>query len=280
MWTADQPTFGVAKVASACASTLADQDLANRVEEAIPGMVENSGTYFDRGIADTLWSSTDSDFPLPTVTSVEMRSLYTNKLVAHGSARDFYDRLLAAAYLSRCPYCNHNRPRTLDHFLPKSEYPSLSIEPWNLVPACGDCNFYMRNFVPGRREESMFHPYFTFVADGWLAAETDVIGSAIAVRFYPARTPGMSDELLERVETAFCRLRLADMYAAAASGAIAELSQVVDKLFRAGGELAIRSHLRDIASSCSAVGPNQWRGVLYSVLAEDDWYCTGGFRSP
>jgi len=39
-----------------------------------------------------------------------------------------------------CPYCGIDRPITIDHYLPQTEYPEYSIYPPNLIPCCGRCN--------------------------------------------------------------------------------------------------------------------------------------------
>ncbi|MEX6702307.1 HNH endonuclease [Peribacillus frigoritolerans] len=42
-----------------------------------------------------------------------------------------------------CPYCGgtwKSNNATLDHFFPKSLYPTLSVSLWNLIPVCRTCN--------------------------------------------------------------------------------------------------------------------------------------------
>ncbi|QBE63194.1 hypothetical protein [Pseudoduganella lutea] len=42
--------------------------------------------------------------------------------------------------LDECPYCGYPlKPRTLDHFLPKEDWPEYAIFSNNLVPQCSDC---------------------------------------------------------------------------------------------------------------------------------------------
>lgn len=42
--------------------------------------------------------------------------------------------------LNECPFCGYPfSPNTLDHFLPKENWPEFSIFPNNLVPQCKDC---------------------------------------------------------------------------------------------------------------------------------------------
>ena len=61
--------------------------------------------------------------------------------------RDAY-KLAEILDVSICPYCNENYTYTLragfrpdfDHFLPKSKYPELQLNLYNLVPSCHTCN--------------------------------------------------------------------------------------------------------------------------------------------
>ena len=48
--------------------------------------------------------------------------------------------LMAAARNALCPFCGRDQVGTLDHYLPKSRYPELSVLGANLVPACETCN--------------------------------------------------------------------------------------------------------------------------------------------
>lgn len=40
----------------------------------------------------------------------------------------------------KCPYCGINSPTTVDHYLPKEDFPEFSVMSHNLVPCCADCN--------------------------------------------------------------------------------------------------------------------------------------------
>lgn len=39
-----------------------------------------------------------------------------------------------------CQYCTINSVNTLDHIMPKDDYPEFAVHPKNLVPACSQCN--------------------------------------------------------------------------------------------------------------------------------------------
>ncbi|MCS3876850.1 5-methylcytosine-specific restriction endonuclease McrA [Gordonia amarae] len=80
----------------------------------------------------------------------------------------------------RCAFCRlsvgdlgHRRQVTLDHFIPKANYPEWTFEPLNLLVACGSCNSSIKtsnsplppppvSSVPqvyNRLPFTMFHPY-------------------------------------------------------------------------------------------------------------------------
>ncbi len=63
-----------------------------------------------------------------------------------------------------CPMCGGLGKGTLDHYLPKDDYPSFAVLSKNLVPAC-DCNSKRNTTVKGDREpERVIHPYYdTFI---------------------------------------------------------------------------------------------------------------------
>lgn len=60
-----------------------------------------------------------------------------------------------------CPMCGGFHPTTLDHILPKEDYPAWSIYSFNLVPACG-CNMKRGTALKGMAGTGarVLHPYF------------------------------------------------------------------------------------------------------------------------
>lgn len=59
-----------------------------------------------------------------------------------------------------CPYCLRSNCRTLDHYFDKISYSELSLNIWNLVPTCGDCNFKKLSTHITNSSQRFIHPYF------------------------------------------------------------------------------------------------------------------------
>ena len=55
--------------------------------------------------------------------------------------------LLKRISVARCPFCGISESSTLDHYLPKEQYPEFSVFPKNLVPSCAEAG--VLGVVPG-----------------------------------------------------------------------------------------------------------------------------------
>ncbi|MCM3003661.1 HNH endonuclease [Priestia koreensis] len=77
--------------------------------------------------------------------------------------KEFRDELTLR---STCPYCDHNEMEfdsaSVDHFIPKSQYPLLSIFPKNLVVSCTACNDRIKK---EKLHLPIMHPYFNNLDD-------------------------------------------------------------------------------------------------------------------
>ncbi|AFI89916.1 HNH endonuclease [Pectobacterium parmentieri] len=60
----------------------------------------------------------------------------------------------------RCPYCGQGVCSSLDHYFDKDAFCELSLNVWNLVPSCGDCNFKKLNSKINSPTERFLHPFF------------------------------------------------------------------------------------------------------------------------
>lgn len=117
--------------------------------------------------------------------------LYDDRLSAKDTAgRFYYDELRRLAPDDKCQICHHGDVHSLDHYLPKALFPSLSISPFNLIPACFPCNGKKLTYVPKSAEDQTIHPLFDkFYDDDWLQAvyvdATDMVLFGPNVFLYP-----------------------------------------------------------------------------------------------
>ncbi|MFJ3815264.1 HNH endonuclease [Streptomyces sp. NPDC090056] len=203
---------------------------------------------------------------------------YDGGLVASLAGRDIYDQILAGAPYERCPMCGRGIATTLDHQLPKSEYPILAITPANLVPACSACNQKKSSKDPADASEMLLHPYFDSLGSSrWLGARIHEESPARA-EYFVEPADDWSTEFSERVARHFAFFGLSRQYAIAAAGKLAaDRRQHAGLLERAGPD-ELRLHLKESAEGFWSVAGNTWEGALCNALAENTWYVNGGMN--
>ena len=210
------------------------------------------------------------------VSKQEMVDVYEKKFARKGSVgRSVYEALLAAPPHGICPLCGQRIASTLDHHLPKGEYPALAVTPCNLVPACSDCNFAKLEQYPTSEEEQTIHPYFDdFDGEVWVVAE--VLELNPPALLFAARPPvHWTPVKAERAKRHFTVFGLAKLYGAHAVEELRSIEHYVVGLLKRGGPAELRSFLEEQAASRGSAHRNSWQAATYRALAASTWYCTG-----
>ena len=208
----------------------------------------------------------------------EMEKVYTSRMAkADTPGRPVYDALLAAPAYGRCPLCNQRTVSTLDHQLPKTTHSALVVNPLNLVPACKDCNTTKLDKLPASAAEVTLHPYFDNVETvSWLKARVHHTNPA-AVEFFVEPSAIGEPVLADRVRNHFSLFKLGALYASHAAEELANQQLSLSLLHVASGMAGVQAHLRDQAATRRAIQLNSWQTACYAALAEDEWFCEGGF---
>lgn len=151
---------------------------------------------------------------------VYMKKIYSNKFSNAGKTYEesykYYRQIRDSERV--CPYCNFltRTVSQLDHYLPKSVFPSFSITAVNLVPICSDCNKLKDNYYSLEKDNMFLHPYFDEVMGTvheflkCRIVEKDNIG----FEFYITKLGSWDDETYHRVKFHFEKLRLNELYLA------------------------------------------------------------------
>jgi hypothetical protein len=169
MWRLNPPAIDIPQLYEKCIEGIRDEELLERLQLALPTIQQFGTAYVQAATAGQLHMFPPA-LTVEDVTTTEMSWVYDNRMVRSNSpGRTAYDQIMSAPINSRCPLCGHRRVSTLDHHLPKSRYAAFTILPFNLVPACKDCNGSKLHLVPSGPEQSTLHPYFDDVESGrWL----------------------------------------------------------------------------------------------------------------
>lgn len=274
----DRPDLGAHEVFRTCIERIRSEDLKARMISVVDDVVEASINFEELAAATRLHLFPREGVVGGIINTAEMEAVYTQRMAKKGApGREVYDIIIGSAPNGKCPLCGHRTVSTLDHHLPKSHYPVLSVVPLNLVPACSDCNKAKLAGTPSRPNDEALHPYFDNIDDDrWLYAEV-LEGSPAALRFR-VQAPAHWDEILaDRVKLHFKTLNIGVLYAAESADELLNIRHQLRLIFANGGALSVRNELQHRAESCRSVRRNSWRAVAYEAFSECEWFCNGGF---
>ena len=140
----------------------------------------------------------------------KMVKLYKEKFSnkKYSTLRDYYDEIKLLSPNNICPYCLKRTVKTLDHFLPKTVYPSLSISDANLIPSCRDCNLDKLN-----SNEVYINYYFEEIDDDYyMECYPDFSNNDVNFKFMLVKPSGWKEEKFTRLTKQFSETNILDYY--------------------------------------------------------------------
>ncbi|TFD75455.1 hypothetical protein E3T54_12065 [Cryobacterium sp. Sr8] len=280
MWSVSPPAISIKETAQACARGTSDGTLAKRLLAARPSLESNNLAFRGSIASHEMHLIEESDYSVPGVSAAEIKWMYTNHFARLGHpARKLYEKLIGAAPEGLCCYCQYGQAKTLDHFVPQNHAGTLSIDPWNLVPACEQCNHKLQAKWGTTAADQMLHPYDMPALGRWLrgiVASHDPIEIAFSIDPLALH----ETELQDRMVNEFDSLGLAAMYAVVSAGDISIARRYLIRNYKAADDdESVRAHLLEAAGDAFAVDENSRRGVVLEALAQSAWFCAGGYGS-
>lgn len=281
MWEVKIPSQRVGQsVKLCCSGTTRRVELRDRVAASLEDIERCSSSFETAARSNAIHVFAETHAHLAEVTPAEMTWMYENRMVSSSTpGRAIYDELMLLPEHQICPICNQRTVASLDHFLPKSDYSALALDPMNLVAVCQECNHIKLSTFPLGDGERYFHPYFESVdSDIWLHA--DVLECAPAAVLYSVKKPASWDEVkATRVANHFRSFKLAKLYASHSARKLSGMQRSISRLYGSSGADRVRSYLNSEADSHSVPTKNNWEVALYRALASSEWYINGGFAA-
>lgn len=276
----NKPALLAEEVFLTCVSRVRDAGLKTRLTSIADSVRAASVDYDARGISGQLYMLQQHDNIDGIVSKEEMEKVYKDRMAKQKTpGRTIYDVLRGSSPQGICPLCGQRVVMTLDHYLPKANFPVFSVVPYNLVPACSDCNKIKLNEVPQHANQQTLHPYYDDVTnEQWIYAEV-IEDDLVAIRFF-VQSPVTWDQVLkDRVSHHFDILKLGELYAAQAGTELANIRYRLNELHNAAGAETVSEHLQEEAVSRQRAHVNSWQTAMYQAISFSEWFCDGGFRN-
>ncbi|OLS34185.1 hypothetical protein BTR22_19035 [Alkalihalophilus pseudofirmus] len=272
-----KPAENTNKIYQLCISRVKNKDLKERLLRCENKVVKAAIEYEEKVVKAQLHKIKNGNILEGLVTIDEMNKVYTSRMVPKRSpGRPVYEKILSAPSHGICPLCGQRTVTTLDHHLPKAEYPALSVVPINLVPSCKDCNTIKLGDIPNSSDVETIHPYFDDIEkDKWLYGQVNYEKS-VFLTFKVQSPPEWSSTLGKRVENHFEKFELNELYSSHAAVELANIRYLLKQIHKEAGSEQVHSFLIKSAESREASHLNSWQSAMYRALAKSEWFCTEG----
>lgn len=267
-----KPTNHISTILDNCTEHM-NKTRKNRIEKVKPIIISETNRYDTLAESGQLFTIPEHDTVNFIAQKDDMEAIYTQKFVPETEAnRDYYNQLFLLAPNGKCPYCQQNIVKQLDHFLPKSKYVTFTVTEYNLVPSCSDCNMDKSASTFTSYLEQPFHPYYDDFDDTiWLKAKL-IENEPISFQFHADPPASLSSEKRQRIINNFLALKLNDIYKVHAPELYSTCFHRIKKLFDKGGKkLAIERLIENIEDEHSNSN-NSWKAAMYQAMIDSDWY--------
>lgn len=207
----DKPEFSLKDIYPDCINHYRSSTRTALMESITQNLMNDEKRYVERIKTKELYLEKEKHTHHKDITIKDMVNLYDRKLLNKAYiSRKYYDKIRLSSKV--CPFCGKRQTSTVDHFLPKTIYPSFVVTPMNLVPCCKDCNINKDDIKFTKEENMFFHPYEEDTdAFQWLIAKIEMKSGVIMFDF------NVSDKYIDpmtfyRMYNQFHALQLKEYY--------------------------------------------------------------------
>ena len=227
-------------------------------------MVSCDSALYDKVVPAKLEKFKQSSLP-SNLDPKEVSKVYTEKFANEdGPGRQYYNAIKEQAERNICPICGIRMVKTLDHYLPKSKFPTLSVTPSNLIPSCRDCNMDKRDNVAYDSQNTPVHIYFDDVPnEPWLQV---TVGDNLEILYYISCPDTWDVGLRSRVEKHLDFYNLHELYSSHANGEVANSIHMWKKTIIQSNLEVLKLSLIDECESAELNDMNSWKSALYRGL--------------
>lgn len=168
-----------------------------------------------------------------------------------------------------CPCCGEDgTPNTLDHYLPKDEYPEFSVTPANLVPMCDICQGEKLTDTLNDQDQRIFlHPYF----DGFLNQQVVLlkIGEPFTApeSFLLLPHPSLKDEQQKLVARHLDGLGIEKRYSHFFRGSYTRLLRLTQRAREK--ELDVRDQIEQFHDNALDKSMNSWAQIFFNGVLQN-----------
>lgn len=189
---------------------------------------------------------------------------YKHKFVQVSKIRKKYYDVIIANANGTCPICGQITDLTIDHYLPKSKYPLLSLSPINLIPCCYSCNKDKGDWDPIPLEKAPIHIYLEEINEVWLGVDITFHNGEINYKFKAIHSDNTYND---RLNFSLEKYKMSSRFKGNCVFEINSSKNMYKKYVETDPSLTLlEKHFMEIIESCEYSDKNSWKSALYRGL--------------
>lgn len=213
-----------------------------------------------------------SPFGYTDQNKIDLLKLYTSnnsKLIKFKkSATTVLDNRL----MNTCQYCSIDPIFSLDHIVPKNEFPEFAVNPKNLFPSCTTCNSYKSENWRNNNKTLFLNLYLDILPQvQYLYTDLNFSAGEVKPTFYLSNINNINLDFFELLESHYTKLNLLNRFSSKCDDIISELKNSINgnKLFLNRVQIVqvIQSKIND---DKVCFGINYYKSILEETLIHND----------
>lgn len=172
----------------------------------------------------------------------------------------------------QCQNCTMNEVNSLDHFIPKEQFPEFSVNPKNLFPCCSRCNSYKGDKWRDTGVRTSLNLYIDELPDvQYLFVNAEIGNNYIETEFYLDNRQGIDADLFTLISNHYTDLHLLERFSEGADDVITSFKNILNSARDNLSLLDTRNLAKSILEKDRiAFGFNYWQSVLKNELIDND----------
>lgn len=249
-----------------------DPDYKDRVEILKPYVKIKYSTFDAEHTANNLASLTAHGYAGQEKIDLLKLYKYDNSVIQ--KLNEKVTTLEGNRLINTCQNCTINEINSLDHIVPKDEFPEFSVNPINLFPSCSKCNGH-KSYVWRENNKSVFlNLYINYLPEQqYLFCNPTFNGDKITLKFTVENRFGIEQNLFDLIENHYTRLHLPKRFRKNSHDTIYELSKEINKYkAKISKDELIKTIKEDILEEKAYYGFNYWKAIIKETLINDKQY--------
>jgi 5-methylcytosine-specific restriction endonuclease McrA len=176
--------------------------------------------------------------------------------------------------MNTCQYCTLAPIGSLDHIIPKDEFPEFSVNPKNLLPSCSICNSHKKEHWKLINKTLFINLYTDILPDEqYLFVDITITLTNIEPNFELRNVNHIDNDFFELLESHYSRLQLLQRFRNESHKVISELSNLIFASLKQLTQSQIIILVKDkIIEDKRIFGMNYYKSILEEALITDQDY--------